>query len=313
MALPLLGLSDFLWNFRSALPSTGFAKHINMSLSEAWKTLGLKPGANQLEFKAAFKHKVREVHPDVTGDDGTMLQKVQEAHRMIRSLTDPAMWDASGLEDGLPAWASGLTRGIKWSDECPSYADFLGKPDNKALAVGEMEDTGIRPWAAAWGKFSQHEANLEALRVCRQHGTKCKLVYVGSGHARARQATDLSKGEDENTWWNEQFRSGGETPGFGWMPMINPTKEKLVGYKTVSGGERMGATTRVRVPVFKPVHGGLPYYYSPLRPKERIVMKSANFKHVKPLTKKTAMRDPRVRDMLRKRQGAETWEDNQPW
>ena len=37
--------------------------------------------------------------------------------------------------------------------------------DQKALAVGEFnERTGKRPWAAAWGKYSQQEANAEARR-----------------------------------------------------------------------------------------------------------------------------------------------------
>ena len=35
-------------------------------------------------------------------------------------------------QDGLPHWAAGLLEGIEWSSDCPSYAEFLRKPDNKA-------------------------------------------------------------------------------------------------------------------------------------------------------------------------------------
>jgi len=269
-----------------------------MPLPEAWRTLGLKPTATRGEIKRAFRQKIREVHPDVTGDDGTLLQRVRDAYRAVENLKNPTAWDAEGFEEGLPGWASGLLQGVSWSDDCPSYAAFLSKPDQKALAVGEYDErTKTRPWAAAWGKYSQQDANLEALRVCRQHGTKCKLIYVGSGTARVRRATHPSAGGDEKKWWNELFQGAGDIPGFGWMPMINPDKEKLVGYKSVLGGDRFDAEKRVRVPVFKATTGGLPYYYSPLKPKEKVYMKSANFKHVKRLNRANYKRDPRLKDL----------------
>ncbi|CAK9116575.1 unnamed protein product [Durusdinium trenchii] len=173
----------------------------------------------------------QEVHPDVTGDDGTMLRK-----------------------DGLPQWATGLLEGIEWSSECPSYAEFLQKPDNKALAVGEMsQKTGVRPWAAAWGKFSQQDANSEALRACRQYGVKCRLVYVGSGTARVRTVgLDSRSGEEEKNWWRTQVMKSGDLPGFGWMPMIDPSKERLVGWKTITEGSEIIGEQRIRVPVFEP-------------------------------------------------------------
>jgi len=270
-----------------------------MSLPEAWRTLGVKPDSTRGEIKKAFRERIREVHPDVTGDDGTMLERVRDAFEVLDSLRDPTTWDAQGMEEGLPAWASGLLNGVQWSKECPSYAAFLTKTDQKALAVGEYDEkTGIRPWAAAWGKYSQEEANAEALRICRQYG-RCKLIYVGSGTARAKQAPDPSVSSSERQWWSDLFQGAGETPGFGWMPMIDPAKERVVGYKTVPGGDRLGAAVRVRVPVFKEVVGGLPYYYSPLRPKEKIHMKKTTFKHIKRMTPKSAKHDPRLQDIRR--------------
>lgn len=273
-----------------------FARKVYMPLPEAWRTLGVNPSATRGEIKKAFRQKIRDVHPDVTGDDGTMLQRVRDAFAVIDSLQNPTAWDAQGVEDGLPAWASGLLQGVRWTADCPSYAAFLGKPDQKALAVGEFsEKTGIRPWAAVWGKYSQNEANVEALRICRQHGSKCRLIYVGSGTARAQQAPNPTGSQSEREWWNEQFRGAGDVPGFGWMPTIDPDKEKLIGYKTVGGGDRFGAEVRVRVPVFRLKTGGLAYYYSPLRPKEKIHMKKTTFKHVQKAT--NVKFDPRLSDL----------------
>lgn len=266
---------------RTLHDAKAFAVQSKLSIPEAWRTLRLPPTASKGEVKRAFRERIREVHPDVTGDDGTMLRKVQDAFRLIDSLKDPETW-TSDMENGLPDWAVGLMQGIKWSPDCPSYAAFLEKPDNKALAVGERsERTGLRPWAAAWGKHSQQDANTEALRVCRQHGTKCRLVYVGSGSTRMRPTgLGSAASESERTWWQDQFRNAGDSPGFGWMPTIDPEKEKLVGYKTVDGGKFFDQA-RVRVPVFEPLHGGIPYFYSPARPGQKTLMRRTPFKRLK--------------------------------
>lgn len=270
-----------------------------MSLQQAWKVLGVHPSTPRGEVKKAFRRKIREVHPDVTGDDGTKLRKVQDAYATVESLTNPEMWDAKGVEEGLPSWASGLLQGVQWSKDCTSYADFLAKPDQKALAVGELDlKTGIRPWAACWGKYSQEEANKEAMRVCRQHGTLCRLVYVGSGTARQRQAPDVSAASAERKWWNDQFKGGGDIPGFGWIPLIDPDKEIVVGYKTVEDIDRFGhGTSRVRVPVFKTKEGhGVPYYYSPVRPKEKVSLKKGTFKRIQRINRRKIKHDPRYKE-----------------
>eukprot|EP00930_Biecheleria_cincta_P004657 TRINITY_DN105579_c0_g1_i1.p1 TRINITY_DN105579_c0_g1~~TRINITY_DN105579_c0_g1_i1.p1 ORF type:complete len:349 (-),score=54.26 TRINITY_DN105579_c0_g1_i1:22-1005(-) len=278
LAIALLLLLD---SCRMPFDAKAFAVRSQMSIPEAWSTLQIPTTSTKGEVKRAFKERIREVHPDVTGDDGAMLRKVQDAFRLIDSLKDPETW-TSDMENGLPDWAADLMQGIKWSPDCSSYAVFLEKPDHKALAVGERsESTGLRPWAAAWGKHSQQDANTEALRICRQHGTKCRLVYVGSGSTRMRP-TGLSSAapEAERAWWQKQFKYAGESPGFGWMPTINPDKEKLVGYKTVDGGTFFDQS-RVRVPVFEPLHGGIPYFYSPAKPGQKILMKRTPFKRLK--------------------------------
>eukprot|EP00929_Paragymnodinium_shiwhaense_P059187 TRINITY_DN29636_c0_g1_i1.p1 TRINITY_DN29636_c0_g1~~TRINITY_DN29636_c0_g1_i1.p1 ORF type:complete len:402 (-),score=52.78 TRINITY_DN29636_c0_g1_i1:28-1233(-) len=266
---------------RSASVAFAAPARASMTPQEAWKVLGVDPGTARSELKKALRTRIREVHPDVTGDDGTMLQQVRDAFAIVDALDDPTKWDPTA-EDGLPGWAAGLLQGIKWSEACPSYASFLGKPDNKALAVGEMnERTGVRPWAASWGVYSQQEANAEAMRVCRQHSDRCRLIYVGSGSARQRKPMDPSAVASESTWWQQRFGGAAGMEGFGWIPNFDSDKERVIGYKTVPATDKMGNDVRVRVPVLKATDGStsIPYYYSPLRPKERIHMKKANFKH----------------------------------
>lgn len=291
-----------------------------LTVREAWQLLGIKPGSTRGEIKSAFRQKIKESHPDITGDDGTKLQRVRDAFKLVENLADPTSWASKGAaEEGLPSWAAGLLNGIQWSNECPSYAAFLEKPDTKALAVGEYsEREGSRPWAASWGKYSQADANAEALRVCRQNGGKCRLIYVGSGTGRVRSAASRFQtyqgmtNQEEKDWWIGNFQGGGDVPGFGWMPTINPEQERVIGYKTIEGdGEFFGASARVRVPVFKKVHGkstcGAPYYYSPLRPREKIELKTNKFKHVKPLTQKRLRHDKRVQQIRQMSQNCDTW------
>mmetsp|Transcript_36778 Transcript_36778/g.98043 ORF Transcript_36778/g.98043 Transcript_36778/m.98043 type:complete len:342 (-) Transcript_36778:69-1094(-) len=278
--------------------SCGAAMHPPMPLLKAFEVLGIRADSSAADIKKAYRERIRTCHPDVIGDGGEKLQEVRDAYEVVDIIIRPNVWDYEAMNDnaGLPSWAAGLLNGVRWSDDCGSYADFLSKPDFKAMAVGELNEvTGMRPWAAVWGKFSQQDANSEALRVCRQHG-KCKLVYVGSGNARARSPT-VSPQEHEEKWWRDNFAKGGQNSGggFGWMPMIDPKKERICGYKTIHAGSREGLESKVRVPVLKPVIGsGIPYYYSPTRPKERVHMKKENFKHVN----KMSAKDPRIAEIL---------------
>lgn len=250
-----------------------------MTLRESWAILGVEATSSFQDIKKAFKSKVRLSHPDITGDDGTLLQRVQLAFKIVEKFHDPGVWDAEGVAEGVPAWAVGLLQGVAWSTDCPSFAVFLGKPDKKALAVGELnEATGIRPWAAAWGKFSQEEANQEALRICSQNGGRCRLVFVGSGKQERVTPATTGKMKAEHDWWQKQVKGEGQMPKFGWLPTIDPAKEKVIGYKSILAGPTISVDKLVRVPVFKPVNGGTPYYYTPLRPKERVHLKSSNFK-----------------------------------
>lgn len=298
--------------------STAFAASVAnknfMSVEQALQVLKVKSDVTRGELKAAFRKRIREVHPDVSGDDGTLIQKVRDAYKVVEGIRNPAVWAGVEIDEGLPAWAAGLLQGIKWTTDCPSYASFLSKPDAKALAVGEFsERTGVRPWAAAWGKFSQEEANVEALRICRMNGGGvCRLVYIGTGAARRKKTSDPGAAQVEDTWWKEQFKSGGDVPGFGWMPIIDKTKEKLVGYKTIDGGRAFQGegTGRIRVPVFKSAFSegrSMPYYYSPQRPRERIYMKEQNFQHAKPLTRRRLSSDPRIQEI--KLADRPTWDE----
>jgi len=266
-------------------------------VSEACKVLGVPPDAKRGEVKKAFREKVRISHPDVTGDSGEKLNQVREAFAALESVHDPTQWNFEGQEEGLPAWASGLLNGIRWSEECESYAAFIAKADQKALAVGELDETtGVRPWAAVWGKYSQEDANREAMRICRQSGARCRLVYVGSGWARAQDTTrvDPVYKNFEKSWWEDNFKHGADISGFGWMPVINKDKEQLVGHKNVPVGMQEGKEHRLRVPVFKARNTqgttGLPYYYTPLKPRKRIYMDNPNFRYLG----KHRKQDPRM-------------------
>ncbi|CAK0809779.1 unnamed protein product [Prorocentrum cordatum] len=252
-----------------------------MPAAEARQVLGVKSGATRDEVKKAYRLKIAQVHPDKTRDGGQMLLRVQQA---MAALEEPSALEQSpDLDQGSRAtaaraqsadqdgstidlkfrkslvdWASSSLQRVRWSTECPSLAAFLEKPNAKALAVGER--TGAQrsqPWAAVWGKDSQAEANGEALRVCRERGgARCRLVDLGAA-ARQRGHRPTQAGHEE-------------VPGFGWMPLIDPKKERLVGYKVVSVGEGSDAEARVRVPVFRLRAGSGPYYYTPARPKQRV-------------------------------------------
>lgn len=263
---------------------------------EAWRIIGVPPGTGQGALKKAYRRKVANVHPDVIGGDGTELRRVQVAFKVLESLTNPLEFDREAMEEGLPQWAAGLLSGVQWTDDCGSFADFLSKPTSKALAIGEyLPEEGVRPWGAAWGKYTQTEANQEALRICRQHSSRCRLIWVGSGekHVNPAGATPESfSKEEEQKWWTEKFGNSGHLPGFGWMPEIDKKQEKLLGYKTIDvKSGTMAHETRVRVPVFRLAHGGKPYYYTPEKPGKRTFFTENNFKHTMKPGSKRAKRD----------------------
>lgn len=53
------------------------------SVQQAYRILGLRPGAKMEDVKAARRRKMKELHPDVTGDDGTLLKEVLQAVAII--------------------------------------------------------------------------------------------------------------------------------------------------------------------------------------------------------------------------------------
>jgi len=271
------------------------------------------------ELRQAYLQMVKEVHPDVTGDDGAMLDKVKQAFAVLDSITNTAEWDAEHADayiDGLPDWAVELLQGVVWTAECESFSAFLDKEDMKALAVGEMnKKTGVRPWAAAWGKYSQSDANAEALRVCNQNGAKCRLVYVGGRKQRrtvpmSDRPQNLPR-EDDEVWWNSRFGTKGGREGivgFGWMPEIDKETERIIGVKTV---EYIGGS-KVRVPVMRHANGGhpgtgKPYYYSPTKPREKIIVEG-NFRYSAKGRQRKRYEFNRMRDIAAKT-GNDIWKN----
>jgi hypothetical protein len=54
---------------------------------KAWETLGLQPGASVAEIKAAYRRKVKEVHPDI-GGDAKRFRWVQRAYEHLMSVVE---------------------------------------------------------------------------------------------------------------------------------------------------------------------------------------------------------------------------------
>ncbi|WP_372479328.1 J domain-containing protein [Halomicrobium sp. HM KBTZ05] len=54
-----------------------------ISATEAYSRLGLDPGADQSSIKAAYRQKVKEVHPDTDSGDEQSFKRVKEAYERL--------------------------------------------------------------------------------------------------------------------------------------------------------------------------------------------------------------------------------------
>ncbi|MFC4551962.1 MULTISPECIES: J domain-containing protein [Halorussus] len=54
------------------------------SVSEAYRRLGLDPGADQAAVKRAYREKVKSVHPDREGGDQEQFKRVKEAYERLQ-------------------------------------------------------------------------------------------------------------------------------------------------------------------------------------------------------------------------------------
>lgn len=54
------------------------------SPKEAFETLGLDPGADQDDIKAAYRSRVKEVHPDTEAGDEEQFKKVNRAYERLK-------------------------------------------------------------------------------------------------------------------------------------------------------------------------------------------------------------------------------------
>lgn len=70
-----------------------------MSIAEDYRTLGLIPGARPELVTRAYRRLVRRYHPDVTGSEGQMLQRVIAAYRSLREagVAGPSMREPAEL------------------------------------------------------------------------------------------------------------------------------------------------------------------------------------------------------------------------
>jgi curved DNA-binding protein CbpA len=51
---------------------------------EAYRVLGLDPGANQRAIRDAYRRKVKDVHPDADGGDEEEFKRVAAAYETLR-------------------------------------------------------------------------------------------------------------------------------------------------------------------------------------------------------------------------------------
>ncbi|MFB6075195.1 MAG: J domain-containing protein [Haloarculaceae archaeon] len=54
-----------------------------LSAAEAYRRLGLEPGADQSAVKAAYRERVKAVHPDTDGGDEERFKRVKEAYERL--------------------------------------------------------------------------------------------------------------------------------------------------------------------------------------------------------------------------------------
>lgn len=55
----------------------------SLSTTEAYRTLGLDPSADDATVKAAYREKVKEVHPDTEDGDERAFKRVQDAYERL--------------------------------------------------------------------------------------------------------------------------------------------------------------------------------------------------------------------------------------
>ncbi|HET7325127.1 MAG TPA: J domain-containing protein, partial [Halococcus sp.] len=53
------------------------------STAEAYQTLGLDPGADETTVRAAYREKVKEVHPDTEDGNERTFKRVNEAYERL--------------------------------------------------------------------------------------------------------------------------------------------------------------------------------------------------------------------------------------
>jgi curved DNA-binding protein len=106
-----------------------------MDFKDYYKTLGLKPGADDKAVKAAYRKLARKYHPDVSKekDAENKFKEVAEAHEVLKSAEKRAEYDelSKYAEQGQPfepppGWQAqghaGFTDGMGGSSE---YSDFF--------------------------------------------------------------------------------------------------------------------------------------------------------------------------------------------
>ncbi|MFB6108247.1 MAG: J domain-containing protein [Haloplanus sp.] len=62
---------------------TGSNASARPTRAEAYRTLGLDPGADEATVKRAYRAKVKEVHPDTDGGDEEAFKRVNRAYEVL--------------------------------------------------------------------------------------------------------------------------------------------------------------------------------------------------------------------------------------
>lgn len=147
-----------------------------MNLARHYRTLGLRPGSSGSEIKAAYRHLVRQYHPDINPDK-------QAVEHFIK------------INDAYTAISATLQRAARRKPPRPNRAQYTSSP---------VQTTGTQP--AAPRSTSPHQPlNLDRLDV---DNLKLQLEELGIGNFSHSPETVPSDSNGQTAFNQTAFDSG---------------------------------------------------------------------------------------------------------
>ncbi|MEM9087808.1 MAG: DnaJ domain-containing protein [Cyanobacteria bacterium P01_F01_bin.53] len=147
-----------------------------MNLARHYRTLGLRPGSSGSEIKAAYRHLVRQYHPDINPDK-------QAVEHFIK------------INDAYTAISATLQRAARKKPPRPDRAQHTPSP---------AQTTDTKP-AATSRTRPQQPLNLDRLDV---DSLKLQLEELGIGNFSHSQETTTSHSHGQTAFNQTAFNSG---------------------------------------------------------------------------------------------------------